>query len=430
MPPLIRINLTLFCIATTHEGNSTNFLLQYLIKFNQPDPEFNQFASSSNNPTPIVFDDQGNGMIADHKPHGNKDDQSVEEPEHYRVQRESNTSIFNTTQYLNNNDQSPNNQTRVSDERIWDSPEASRNSNSQNNSSKDHTFAFPSRNPTFGRKLLSFVSNPKSGQNHDDYDVEIPQFHFSVSADDAINVKAKIGLVSQGSVHERDYDEMSLYQYTKRNANHGSEEHDDVYALMDRKKKEAQVMHIENLYQRILGNDPEVPPEQIPRILHAAIQLGVGKLEDVAVINQWTNRIKMADRHSPVEFEQRKSRKLLSSMDRLDTMVERLKKQRVEIGYLIPDILLSGSKRHLLDTFGDSLRFVNRLYSIEYGRKSRKVPAHMPHMIDKQVIQELQKKLSEKLKVFPMIAYILFKYDFSLRPTCLLFLFPTTFSLI
>ncbi|XP_050410392.1 N-acetylglucosamine-1-phosphotransferase subunits alpha/beta isoform X1 [Patella vulgata] len=46
--------------------------------------------------------------------------------------------------------------------------------------------------------------------------------------------------------------------------------------------------------------------------------------------------------------------------------------------------------RKLLDTFGDSLRHVNKIYNKQFGFDSRKVPAHMPHMIDKNIMTELQ----------------------------------------
>ena len=46
--------------------------------------------------------------------------------------------------------------------------------------------------------------------------------------------------------------------------------------------------------------------------------------------------------------------------------------------------------RMLLDTFGDSLRHVNRIYNKAFGYVARKVPAHMPHMIDKNIMAELQ----------------------------------------
>eukprot|EP00002_Diphylleia_rotans_P001092 TRINITY_DN10607_c0_g1_i1.p1 TRINITY_DN10607_c0_g1~~TRINITY_DN10607_c0_g1_i1.p1 ORF type:complete len:1048 (+),score=167.37 TRINITY_DN10607_c0_g1_i1:41-3184(+) len=46
--------------------------------------------------------------------------------------------------------------------------------------------------------------------------------------------------------------------------------------------------------------------------------------------------------------------------------------------------------RSLKDLFGESLIFVNRLLNRKFKVASRRVPAHMPHMIDKEVMQELQ----------------------------------------
>ncbi|KAJ8374043.1 hypothetical protein SKAU_G00046230 [Synaphobranchus kaupii] len=46
--------------------------------------------------------------------------------------------------------------------------------------------------------------------------------------------------------------------------------------------------------------------------------------------------------------------------------------------------------RRLHDTFADSLRHVNKLLNGQFGFTSRKVPAHMPHMIDRLVMQGLQ----------------------------------------
>lgn len=49
------------------------------------------------------------------------------------------------------------------------------------------------------------------------------------------------------------------------------------------------------------------------------------------------------------------------------------------------------TRRQLLDTFGDSLVHVNMLYHQKFGKvdKNRKVPAHMPHMIDRVFAQEM-----------------------------------------
>lgn len=43
-----------------------------------------------------------------------------------------------------------------------------------------------------------------------------------------------------------------------------------------------------------------------------------------------------------------------------------------------------------LDMFAESLLFVNRLYNKEFGVDKRKVPAHVPHFIDKDIMADLQ----------------------------------------
>lgn len=52
--------------------------------------------------------------------------------------------------------------------------------------------------------------------------------------------------------------------------------------------------------------------------------------------------------------------------------------------------------RHLLDTFAESLRNVNRIYNKAFGYSPRKVPAHIAHMIDRRVMYELQGKFSKE----------------------------------
>uniref|UniRef100_A0A3B3ZEF4 N-acetylglucosamine-1-phosphotransferase subunits alpha/beta n=1 Tax=Periophthalmus magnuspinnatus TaxID=409849 RepID=A0A3B3ZEF4_9GOBI len=52
--------------------------------------------------------------------------------------------------------------------------------------------------------------------------------------------------------------------------------------------------------------------------------------------------------------------------------------------------------RRLQDTFADSLRYVNKLLNSQFGFTSRKVPAHMPHMIDRFIMQELQDMFPEE----------------------------------
>ncbi|XP_015277573.1 PREDICTED: N-acetylglucosamine-1-phosphotransferase subunits alpha/beta-like, partial [Gekko japonicus] len=69
---------------------------------------------------------------------------------------------------------------------------------------------------------------------------------------------------------------------------------------------------------------------------------------------------------------------------------EALKK---EMAYFTDSKLIG---RQLKDTFADSLRYVNKLLNSKFGFTSRKVPAHMPHMIDRKVMQELQDLFPEE----------------------------------
>lgn len=57
----------------------------------------------------------------------------------------------------------------------------------------------------------------------------------------------------------------------------------------------------------------------------------------------------------------------------------------------------SHSGRHLLDTFSDSIVYVNYLYNKVYGVKNRKVPAHAPYFFNKHIIRRLWDKFSHEL---------------------------------
>lgn len=56
------------------------------------------------------------------------------------------------------------------------------------------------------------------------------------------------------------------------------------------------------------------------------------------------------------------------------------------------EVLPLRARRHLLDTFADSLRHTNRRFNAVYGHTSRKVPAHMPHMLNREIAQEMHDK--------------------------------------
>ncbi|XP_067143538.1 N-acetylglucosamine-1-phosphotransferase subunits alpha/beta isoform X2 [Centruroides vittatus] len=59
----------------------------------------------------------------------------------------------------------------------------------------------------------------------------------------------------------------------------------------------------------------------------------------------------------------------------------------------------SVKRRKLLDTFGDSLRHVNKLYNEAFGFETRKVPAHIAHFIDVDVMQRVQEKFYDQFDI-------------------------------
>ncbi|CAM9251979.1 unnamed protein product, partial [Ectocarpus fasciculatus] len=54
------------------------------------------------------------------------------------------------------------------------------------------------------------------------------------------------------------------------------------------------------------------------------------------------------------------------------------------------------SRRLTTDTYGQSLIHVNRLYQKAFGSENRKVPAHLPHLIDSTVMDEMQDMFKEE----------------------------------
>ncbi|XP_076618477.1 N-acetylglucosamine-1-phosphate transferase subunits alpha and beta isoform X2 [Colletes latitarsis] len=51
-----------------------------------------------------------------------------------------------------------------------------------------------------------------------------------------------------------------------------------------------------------------------------------------------------------------------------------------------------------LDTYAESLLYVNRIYNMAYGFERRRVPAHMPHLIDKWIAADMHKKFENEFK--------------------------------
>ncbi|KAK0167264.1 hypothetical protein PV327_004686 [Microctonus hyperodae] len=55
-------------------------------------------------------------------------------------------------------------------------------------------------------------------------------------------------------------------------------------------------------------------------------------------------------------------------------------------------------KTRRLDTYAESLLYVNRIYNAAYGFERRRVPVHMPHLLDKWIVDDMQKKFESEFK--------------------------------
>ena len=49
-------------------------------------------------------------------------------------------------------------------------------------------------------------------------------------------------------------------------------------------------------------------------------------------------------------------------------------------------------KRHLMDTFADSLHHVNNIYSTKFGKAQRKVLSHMPFLVNREIVNDLHSR--------------------------------------
>lgn len=76
----------------------------------------------------------------------------------------------------------------------------------------------------------------------------------------------------------------------------------------------------------------------------------------------------------------------------MSDVLQMLEEQRKREEDTASELLPLRARRHLLDTFADSLRHTNKRFNAVYGHTSRKVPAHMPHMLNKEIAQEMHDK--------------------------------------
>ena len=58
--------------------------------------------------------------------------------------------------------------------------------------------------------------------------------------------------------------------------------------------------------------------------------------------------------------------------------------------------LMASQGRQLRDTYADSLVYTNILLSKRFGNEERKVPAHMPHYMNKQVLERIEHMIASE----------------------------------
>ena len=135
-----------------------------------------------------------------------------------------------------------------------------------------------------------------------------------------------------------------------------------------------------------------------------------GEGDVVRLVNLRPRTQQKQEKQRPAEEQQEKGqRKLLSTEAQLpvvqglmgerwlqhyERQVQLLTGESADDGAVDGDLVRN--QRRLLDTFGDSLKHVNKLMSTRFGSTARRVPSHMPHFIDSRVVCEMHGEWSEK----------------------------------
>jgi len=95
------------------------------------------------------------------------------------------------------------------------------------------------------------------------------------------------------------------------------------------------------------------------------------------------------------EVDKERQRKLAKSMDDwlrwLQETEEEKEKEKTAMTAIV-----GGRRRLLGDTYAQSLIHVNRMYNRAFGTENRKVPAHVPHMVNRDIMEELQARWPEQ----------------------------------
>jgi len=70
--------------------------------------------------------------------------------------------------------------------------------------------------------------------------------------------------------------------------------------------------------------------------------------------------------------------------------------ERQDVDDIVDEVMSSNTGRKLKDMYGDSLKYVNSLMNAAFGSTARKVPAHMPHYMNLQILKDLHEFWPDK----------------------------------
>ncbi|XP_061570487.1 N-acetylglucosamine-1-phosphotransferase subunits alpha/beta [Cololabis saira] len=142
-------------------------------------------------------------------------------------------------------------------------------------------------------------------------------------------------------------------------------------------------VHIDDKLKDLVTSKPFHLNDVIERPRTAKLQSGISQRKmleepaDALAVGRKLQHFVSADRGF-LPWERRKY---------FQALLEEEERLQRELSY---ETRAAATGRKLQDTFADSLRYVNKLLNSQFGFTSRKVPAHMPHLIDRLIMQELQ----------------------------------------
>lgn len=98
------------------------------------------------------------------------------------------------------------------------------------------------------------------------------------------------------------------------------------------------------------------------------------------------------------QFQNNSTKDVIAKHNRNVILFDKLKKYQRRKN-LEPDVMFSRKRTKDVDAYALSLQHTHRILNNFYGFSVRKVPAHAPIMIDKEIMNEMQKKFKKYVDI-------------------------------